>query len=648
MNTSMSPLVFWDYCMERRTRINNLTAKNLFQLEGRNPHYSVTGQEGDISNICMFDWYDWCYFHEQGSKFPFTKEVLGRVLGPATGEGNEMSQWILKANGRVVPRRTVRPLRIDEKNCPNEQKKRNLFDELISTRWGTSLHPPEKPLNDSFEEYEDDDEIPRIIPEATDPVDATGRPLNMQPEYDQLINLEINMHQGDVLRQAKVVGRTVTADGITPGTYNSNPILNSLTYDVEFPDGEVREYAANIIAQNMLSQVDSEGFTITHLKDIIDWRKNDLAVKNSELYCTTKRGRKRMRHTTCGWKILVRWTDSTETWVPLKDMKESHPVEMAEFAKSRGIQDEPAFIWWVPYTLRKRDVIIGSVKARFRRLTHKYGVELPRNIQHARELDTANKNTYWMDALQKEMRNIGLGLEILENDAHLPVGFKLATGHLIWDIKIDMLRKARWVLDGHKNPDPLHSTYAGVVSRESVRIALTYAALNDIDVKAADIRNAYLQAPTSEKYYVVCGAEFGLENVGKRALIRRALYGGKSAGRDFRNHLRACMEHIEFKACPADPDIWMRPARKSDGSEYWEYVLLYTDDILVVSEYGEKLLRKQIGKYFELKEESIGSPEFYLGGKLRKATLDNGIKAWAFGSSKYVQASVNNVVEHLA
>ena len=77
--------------MERRARISNLTAKNLFQLEGRNPHYSVTGQEADISNICMFDWYDWCYFHEQGSKFSFTKEVLGRVLGPATGEGNEMS-----------------------------------------------------------------------------------------------------------------------------------------------------------------------------------------------------------------------------------------------------------------------------------------------------------------------------------------------------------------------------------------------------------------------------------------------------------------------------------------------------------------------------------------------------------------------------
>ena len=55
---------------------------------------------------------------------------------------------------------------------------------------------------------------------------------------------------------------------------------------------------------------------------------------------------------------------------------------------------------------------------------------------------------------------------------------------------------------------------------------------------AADIQSAYLQAPLSQKHYVICGAEFGLENVGKVALIRRALYGGKSDRRDFRNNLR--------------------------------------------------------------------------------------------------------------
>ena len=43
------------------------------------------------------------------------------------------------------------------------------------------------------------------------------------------------------------------------------------------------------------------------------------------------------------------------------------------------------------------------------------------------------------------------------------------------------------------------------------------------------------------------------------------------------------MEHLDFTACLADPDVWMRPAIKSNGQEYYEYVLLYTDDDLVVS-----------------------------------------------------------------
>ena len=63
-----------------------------------------------------------------------------------------------------------------------------------------------------------------------------------------------------------------------------------------------------------------------------------------------------------------------------------------------------------------------------------------------------------------------------------------------FDLKMDFTRKARWVAAGHKTPDPIRSAYAGVVSRESVRIAFTYAALNGLDVWAADIRNAYLQA----------------------------------------------------------------------------------------------------------------------------------------------------------
>ena len=89
---------------------------------------------------------------------------------------------------------------------------------------------------------------------------------------------------------------------------------------------------------------------------------------------------------------------------------------------------------------------------------------------------------------------------------------------------MDFTRKVRWVKDGHKTPDLEDFKYAGVVSRESVRIALTYAALHGVDVLAADICNTYLKAPTSEKHYIICGEEFGIENIGKRAIIVRALY----------------------------------------------------------------------------------------------------------------------------
>ena len=143
----------------------------------------------------------------------------------------------------------------------------------------------------------------------------------------------------------------------------------------------------------------------------------------------------------------------------------------------------------------------------------------------------------WRRAIDKEMTNVGIAFEVLNNEKRAPPGWRKVTGHIIFDVKMDFTRKARWVLDGHKTPPVTGSTYAGVVSRESVRIMLTYAALNGLEVYAADIQNAYLQAPSSQKDYVICGPEFGLENVGKIALIHRALYGGKAAGRDFRNHL---------------------------------------------------------------------------------------------------------------
>ena len=107
------------------------------------------------------------------------------------------------------------------------------------------------------------------------------------------------------------------------------------------------------------------------------------------------------------------------------------------------------------------------------------------------------------------------------------------------------------------------------------------------------------------------------------------------------------MRHLNFASCPVDPDVWMQPAKKSDGSTCYDYILLYVDDALVISERAESIMRTELGWYFELKEESIGSPSLYLGGNVRKVVLEDSTHAWAISSSQYVQTAVKNVEEYV-
>jgi hypothetical protein len=126
---------------------------------------------------------------------------------------------------------------------------------------------------------------------------------------------------------------------------------------------------------------------------------------------------------------------------------------------------------------------------------------------------------------------------------------------MIFDVKMeDFRRTAGFVAGGHTTDTPHTMTYASVVSRESVRIALTLAALNDLDVKMDDIENAYLTSPITEKVWTVLGPEFG-DDDGKRALTMQALYGMKSAGAAFRNHLAECMKNVGWNPCHADRDL---------------------------------------------------------------------------------------------
>eukprot|EP00979_Chaetoceros_neogracilis_P016060 scaffold6898_cov247-Chaetoceros_neogracile.AAC.1 len=82
--------------------------------------------------------------------------------------------------------------------------------------------------------------------------------------------------------------------------------------------------------------------------------------------------------TTAGWKLEVEWKDGSVDWVPLKDLKASNPLELAEYAVANEIDDEPAFKWWVKETLKRRDRIIGKVQSKYWRTSHKFGIEVPK------------------------------------------------------------------------------------------------------------------------------------------------------------------------------------------------------------------------------------------------------------------------------
>ena len=215
---------------------------------------------------------------------------------------------------------------------------------------------------------------------------------------------------------------------------------------------------------------------------------------------------------------------------------------------------------------------------------------------------------------------------------------------MIFDIKLDRLRrKARLVGAGCMVKDtPAVVTYVIVVSRDMVRITLTVAALNDLEVKASDVMNAFLTAPCAEKIWTTLGPEFG-DDVGKKATIVRALYGLKSAGASFGNHIAYFMRLLGYELCRADPDLWFKSqVRPDDNFEYYEYVLLYMDDSFTIS-HDDMPILDRMDKLFMTKKGSIRDPDIDLGAKLRKVKLDNGVLAWDMTPAKYVQEAVRNV-----
>mmetsp|Transcript_24453 Transcript_24453/g.37196 ORF Transcript_24453/g.37196 Transcript_24453/m.37196 type:complete len:272 (-) Transcript_24453:1442-2257(-) len=197
--------------------------------------------------------------------------------------------------------------------------------------------------------------------------------------FDTYINMELAIDRGgDVPELARVTKRLRDHKGNPIGTANNNPILDSRMYEVTFANGHKQAMAANAIAEAMFASVDKEGHRHLLLDCIIDTRCSKDAVTKDDAFVVSFNGTKRRKETTKGWEVLIQWRDGSTTWSKLKDVKDSYPIELAEYFVQNGISDEPAFAWWVPFTLRKKERIVSKIKSKYWDRSHKYGIKMPK------------------------------------------------------------------------------------------------------------------------------------------------------------------------------------------------------------------------------------------------------------------------------
>jgi hypothetical protein len=389
--------------------------------------------------------------------------------------------------------------------------------------------------------------------------------------------------------------------------------------------------------------VDEEGNKYLLLDAIIDHRRDKTAMHKADMWITSSNGNKHLRRTTQGWKLCVQWKDGSTSWETLANLKSSLPIQTAEYAMQKNIDSEPAFRWWVPHAINERKRIISAIKTRYLKRNQKFGIEIPRTVEEALLIDKETIPTYWADAIEKEMRNNRLAFQFLGPSEKAPPGYTFIKCHMNFEVKMDFTRKARFVAGGHMTDPSAIMTYSSVVSRDSVRIGFLLAALNNLELEAADIGNAYLQATTKEKIYAIAGPEFG-ELQGRTMIIVRALYGLKSSGAAWHEHFANTLYDMNFKPSYADPDVWIRAAVKPNGFKYYEYIFVYVDDLLILSHQPTAIV-SVLKSIYRLKDDEVGAPKTYLRAQVKQMYLpqDKTVLQWGLSPKQYIENALKNV-----
>ena len=260
------------------------------------------------------------------------------------------------------------------------------------------------------------------------------------------------------------------------------------------------------------------------------------------------------------------------------------------------------------------------------------GVEVPRTVKEALELDLKNGNNKWQEGIKREMDGLHehQTFRFLPPGSSAPEGYQLVPLRMVFDVKSDLKRKARLVIGGNRIDASEHSGYSSVVQLSSIRLLNVIAKSQGLECLAGDVGNAYLNAKTKEKVYIKCGLEFGPEMEGRIAIVDKGLYGLKSSGNRWHANFAQTLYGMGFIPSRYDQDVWLR--KREDESGY-DYISTYVDDFMITAKDPWRFMT-QLQKIYKIKDPT--HPEVYLGALYTGSPSTN----WTVSSQRYIKEAI--------
>ena len=584
--------------------ISNHTAHQT--LNYRTPLEARDGETPDISALCKFKFWELVYFKKYRNDFPSEggNEGLGHWLGRAKDYGDKMCYYILDTDTEeIIVRSMVRPAEGNHrvnKGLATQREAQEAESTAIIQNGGNF------PIISYYGKPVRKQDFP-----GAPKVKVRHHIMEFDPEA--LIDLYIyDTYTTRNGKERKVRGQV-------------KRYLGDKLFHVVFSNGKHRTFEYEDII-NKANQEEDGVVADWEYEMILDHRWSKDRKRKGKI------------------DVLLKWAGYEEpTWEPMEVIKVDDPVTLAKYAQDRGITGQSMWKWTDRYLKRPKRFLRLYKQAVLRKkrsntIKYQFGIRVPRSISEAHKLDALNNNTKWADAIEKELRTLHEEYQCFRalpkgKGEVLPAEYaEYRYIPLLWAfaVKFDGRHRARCVAGGHTTPDLDDDLYAGTVDLETVRIAFVAAVLMHLQIIAADVGSAYIQAFTIEKVYTIAGPEWEpLGLVGYFLIVIKALYGLKSSGAMWHLKLADNLREMGFTPCQADCDFWYRPV----GNHY-EYIAVIVDDLLIFSQDPEAII-KTLENNYKYKLSGVGVPEYYNGADI------------SFDDNGYAQMSAKTYIKNI-